>query len=365
MPWINYEAPTPPLELRDEMVESATASVGYYIMLGLSASLATLGLIADSAAVIIGAMIIAPLMNPIIAHSFALARSNIKIWSRSLFSMVTGIVLVLGVSYGIASLVGFQLQGREILSRGNPNLLDLGIAIASGIAGAIALSRRKIANALPGVAISVALVPPLCTAGISFATGHAAVRDPNFSNLDQVPYVEWGALLLFFTNFAAILVFGSIVFFVQGYGKIRPIGLGAFVPLLLIISLTFPLTKKFSRFSSRGQTMEVLRELSALFPHWEESSLSRMRVEEDGEGLVVRLRVEAPAGTITVRDRDAIASALSETFGRPVRVEIRLLEYYQVEDPPAAGSVTTDAPAEEKNGVVPVEELRGKAPSGE
>ena len=111
--------------------------------------------------------------------------------------------------------------------------------------------------------------------------------------------------------------------------------------------------------------MEVLRELSALFPHWEESSLSRMRVEEDGEGLVVRLRVEAPAGTITVRDRDAIASALSETFGRPVRVEIRLLEYYQVEDPPAAGSVTTDAPAEEKNGVVPVEELRGKAPSGE
>ena len=224
--WIQYEPPTPALELRDEMEVAATPSVGFYIMLGMSAVLATLGLIADSPAVIIGAMIVAPLMNPIIAHSFSLARSNRKIWIKSGFSIFTGIALVLCISYLLARVVGFQLQGREILSRGNPNLLDLGVAIASGVVGAVAWSRRRIANALPGVAIAVALVPPLCTAGIAFAMGAEATRDPNFSNLDRVDEVGMGALLLFFTNLGAILVFGAVVFFLQGYGKLRPTGLG-------------------------------------------------------------------------------------------------------------------------------------------
>jgi uncharacterized hydrophobic protein (TIGR00271 family) len=332
MRWISYESPTPPLELRDEMEVAATASVGFYFMLALSASLATLGLITDSSAVIIGAMIIAPLMNPIIAHSFSLARSNRNIWFRSLFSILSGIVLVVAVSYSIASLVGFQLQGREILSRGNPNLLDLAIAIASGMAGAFACSRRKIASALPGVAIAVALVPPLCTAGIAMAMGSDGVRNPNFSNLDEVRHVEWGALLLFFTNFAAILVFGAAVFFVQGYGKLRLTGLVFFLPLLLIIALAFPLARKFDNFSSKGRAVEVLRRLSLNFPDWDDAHLSRMRVEEDESGMVVRLRIEAPAGAIDLTDRDRIAEELSTHFGKPVEVQINLLEYQLLED---------------------------------
>ena len=324
------------------MFDAAAPSVGYYILLALSACLATLGLIADSSAVIIGAMIIAPMMNPIIAHSFALARSNREIWLKSAFSMSTGIVLVLGVSYSIALLVGFQLQGREILSRGNPNLIDLGVAIASGAAGAFAWSRSKIASALPGVAIAVALVPPLCAAGISFAMGGNAIRDPNFSNLDQVYDVHWGALLLFFTNFAAILVVGAIVFFAQGYGKFRPTGLLFAIPLLIMILLAFPLARKSGQFSNRGQTVKVLRELSKQFPNWDDARLNRLRVEEDddGETLVVRLRLEAPAGMFQHSDGDAIGAALSEHFGRSVRVEMYVSEYRLLE-------AAEDAPQEE------------------
>ena len=80
------------------------------------------------------------------------------------------------------------------------------------------------------------------------------------------------------------------------------------------------------------RAMEVMRELSVLYPHWEDSILSRMRVEEDGNGLMVKLRVEAPPGTITVQDRDALAAELTESFGRPVRVQIRLLEYNLLQD---------------------------------
>ncbi|MGI9244512.1 MAG: DUF389 domain-containing protein [Verrucomicrobiales bacterium] len=327
MTWITYEPPTPPLELRDEMEIAATASIIYYILLALSAAIATMGLILDSSAVIIGAMIIAPLMNPIIAHSFSLARSNRKIWALSLFSIVSGILVVLTVSYSVAFVVDFQLQGREILSRGNPNLLDLGIAIASGIAGAIAWSQRRIASALPGVAIAVALVPPLCTAGIAFASGDKGMRDPNFTNLERVESVEWGALLLFFTNLAAILVFGAAVFFIRGYAKYRPIGLGLIAPLLLVILLAFPLSRKFNGFFLKGRSVDVLRELALDFPDWDEAQLTRIRIGDDAGTMVVNMRVEAAAGVIGPLQRKLMADALSAHFARPVKVRIKVFEY--------------------------------------
>ena len=323
------------------MESAASPSMSFYVLLSLSSSLATLGLIADSSAVIIGAMIIAPLMNPIIAHSFSLARSNRSIWLRSSFSMASGIILVLGTSYLLASFVGFQLQGKEILSRSNPNLIDLGVAIASGIAGAIAWSRGKIANALPGVAIAVALVPPLCTAGIGFSMGDSAFRDPTYSNLDSVDSVQWGALLLFFTNLGAILVFGALVFFIQGYGKLRFTGLAFFLPVILIVFLTFPLTRKFTQFSDRGRTLQVLQQLSHEFPDWHSTRLRGLRVRDShdtGETLVI-LRVDAPAGILTNEDGERISEALSEHFDRAVKVELYVSEYHLLQ-------ASEEAPAE-------------------
>ena len=255
---ISYEPPTPPLELRDEMDVAATASVGFYIMLALSATLATLGLIANSAAVIIGAMIIAPLMNPIIAFSFSCARGNWRILRKAAFSVATGIVVVLFVSILVTKIVGSRMEGAEVLSRSHPNLIDLGVAIASGIAGAIAWSRRKISNALPGVAIAVALVPPLCTVGIGLALGSSAVRDPLHPHLVEVQNIEFGAALLFLTNFVAILLFGGLVFLVQGYGRLRRAMIGLTISLVAIVVLGFPLASSFKDFLLRSRVMETL-----------------------------------------------------------------------------------------------------------
>ena len=203
------ESPIPVADLSKSLEVSSLPSSGFYLMLALSTAIATLGLIMNSAAVIIGAMIIAPLMNPIISLSYASVRGENILIMRSLLTLVTGILLVLIVSYATTSLVGSRVIGNEIISRINPSLLDLGIAIGAGTAGAYALTRSKIGNALPGVAVAVALVPPLCVTGIGLAFGVQGVIDPGSELSQPHASISFGAFLLFLTNLAAILFFGK------------------------------------------------------------------------------------------------------------------------------------------------------------
>ena len=217
--WLRWEPPIPPEELAEGMESAAAPSVDFYLPLLVSAILATLGLIANSVAVIIGAMIIAPLMNPIVALSYAIARGNRSLFFNAVLSILTGIVLVIAASWGVTRLLNYQLLGDEIVSRGTPNLIDLGIAIASGIAGSIAWSRRRIASALPGVAIAVALVPPICVTGIGLALGDAALLDGAPDPIKNDYELEAGSFLLFLTNFTAVIFCGSVVFLIQGYGR--------------------------------------------------------------------------------------------------------------------------------------------------
>ena len=326
---IKYEAPVPPEDLRSGMIEAATASVGFYIMLGLSTCLATLGLIANSAAVIIGAMIIAPLMNPIIACSFSLARGNLEIFVKSLFTIFTSVCMVLVISMTITWLMGYQLTGAEILARGNPNLIDLGVAVVSGIAGAIAWTRKKISNALPGVAMSIALVPPLCAAGIGLALGQSNMRDPLHSDLDEIASIEWGAMLLFLTNFSAILLFGGVVFLIQGYGLWKKSSLRLGAALALTAVLVVPLTTAFGKIRARSKVMAVLQEIAEENFDWQRAHLTKaqIQIDEHDDTMIVLLRVSALEGTIDQTDIDIMKAALSAAFQRDVEVELVLVEF--------------------------------------
>ena len=163
------DSPIATEELEQMLEVGAIASFRFYLMLGLAAAIATLGLIANSSATIIGAMIIAPLMNPIVSFSYAMVKLRHQLLGKSALTLLTGIFWVILVSFLITELIGIRIASSEILARANPNLLDLAVAMASGTAGAFALTRRSIGNALPGVAIAVALVPPLCVVGIGIA----------------------------------------------------------------------------------------------------------------------------------------------------------------------------------------------------
>ncbi|UCE88503.1 MAG: TIGR00341 family protein [Pseudomonadota bacterium] len=198
-------------ELEDKLFfegDSAQRHVGQFsLLLCLSAVIATPGIIADSTATVVGAMIIAPLMIPIVATTAALMMGHAQRAWRSILLVVAGTLGVIIVSAGLGSLglhvIDFDTNS-QITTRVVPRVLDLVIALAAGTAGAYAISRKEIADSIPGVAISIALVPPLCVVGISLAAGQWADA--------------WGALLLFLTNLLSILLAGGAVFALLGLG---------------------------------------------------------------------------------------------------------------------------------------------------
>ena len=182
---------------------SARPTVDYYILIALAAIIAAFGLIVNSAAVVIGAMLVAPLMSPIVGTGLAMVLGDTRFLRLTLGAVLRGSLLAIfvGIIVGIFQ-IGNPLTG-ELLARTQPSLLDLAIAWFSGMAAAFALSRSNAAGALPGVAIAAALVPPLATVGVTFTAGF---------------FVQsLGALLLFVTNFVAIGTATALVFIILGF----------------------------------------------------------------------------------------------------------------------------------------------------
>ena len=159
----------------NEMAESSTPGFDFYLLIILSCTIATLGLVTNSSAVIIGAMLIAPLMTPILGLSMSSLTGRQVLFRRSILSILSGAFLAIVLS-AIITFLAYRIPygipeslPSEILSRTKPSPLDLGIALAGGAAAAYALAHPRLTATLPGVAISTALMPPLCTTGIGLA----------------------------------------------------------------------------------------------------------------------------------------------------------------------------------------------------
>jgi uncharacterized hydrophobic protein (TIGR00271 family) len=180
------------------------ASLNYALELLLSAGIATLGLVLNSPAVVIGAMLISPLMGPILAAGLALAAADLYLGIKALLGIVLSSVCAVTFAAILVWLMPFQSVTNEILARTQPNLLDLGVALLSGLAGSIVVCRGGGGGgvtALPGVAIAVALMPPLCSVGFGIGSGFSW------------PIIQ-GAGLLFITNLVAITASAFVVFWV-------------------------------------------------------------------------------------------------------------------------------------------------------
>lgn len=185
-------------ELIWEGQKNSQATVDYIVMIILSAFLASLGLLLDSVAVIIGAMLVAPLMSPLGALSTGLASGQLVITRRAAFSLIQGVLLALLVSVVAGSILLIDVPTPEMTSRGNPTLLDAAVALVSGLVAAYAIARKEVPAALAGVAIAAALMPPICTIGLGIALGDLQLAA--------------GASLLFTANIVFIVVSQYIVF---------------------------------------------------------------------------------------------------------------------------------------------------------
>ena len=198
------------IEIYTQLSTSASLSdLVYWLQLFASAGIATLGLVMNSTAVIIGAMLISPLMAPILSAGLALATGDLTLGIRSVANLFLSTLLGVGVAIILVALLPFKDLTPEILARTTPSTLDLVIALFSGAIGAIAICRdvKGVATSIPGVAIAVALMPPLCVIG--FGLGY-------FVSLGDWKGMEIarGGGLLYLTNLVAITFTAMLVFVV-------------------------------------------------------------------------------------------------------------------------------------------------------
>lgn len=216
--------------MHDEIDEGVRLmSTPYWMLILLSVGIATLGLITNSPAVIIGAMLVSPLMAPIIALGISVAVTDLYLGVKSLLVLMISIIASILIAAFLTLIVPISEPTSEILSRTNPTFLDLGIAIFSGGVAALSSVRSKGEEILgkvgAGAAIGVALMPPLCVVG--FGMG----KDFNTE-------IMWGSFLLFMTNMAAIVLVSALFYYF------------AFA--------SFGITKLFSRFSRERSKEDVL-----------------------------------------------------------------------------------------------------------
>lgn len=186
---------------------TSLGDVSYWLQLLFAAGIATLGLALNSPAVIIGGMLISPLMGPILAAGLALASGDIILGIRSLLNLTLSCLLAIAFAVFLVSLLPFKEMTNEIAARTQPTTLDLAVALFSGAIGSIAICKevKGVVTSIPGVAIAVALMPPLCVVGygigISFSLGAS-----------QGMQVARGGGLLFLTNLVAITFTAMVVF---------------------------------------------------------------------------------------------------------------------------------------------------------
>ncbi len=189
-------------QLSDEIGKLSTPHSAFYLLVVLSSVIASFGLLANSTAVVIGAMLVAPLMGPIFGIAFALATADNSLLVKSVAAEAAGVVLAVGLAWLIGLLPPHPDFGPEILSRTAPTVYDIAVAVASGLAGSFALADKRVSPALPGVAIATAIVPPLSAAGLCFSAGRVDLAV--------------GALLLFFANLLAIELTAVAYFTILG-----------------------------------------------------------------------------------------------------------------------------------------------------
>lgn len=285
--------------------------VRFTVLLMLAAAIATFGLYADSVAAVIGAMIVAPLMLPIMGLAFAISIGDRRGVVTSIAVALGGILTAIGVGYLLSFLVPsvFDLTANtQIMARTAPRLIDLLAALATGLAGAFAIGRKDVSDTLPGVAIAISLVPPLANVGILLGSGR--------------PDLATGSMLLFVTNYFAILLTGSFVFGLMGFPNAALAG-------------TSPRMKRMAVVTVVIMTMVVALPLGYHSLQVFVDNAVEERVAEQTErwldGSNYRLVSVASAdqridvvisGSGTIPADEVLAWRLSgETFGRSVRVE--------------------------------------------
>ncbi|MDD2789714.1 MAG: TIGR00341 family protein [Sulfurimonas sp.] len=294
-------------ELFLSLKESARFSYVYLTLMILSTLLATTGLFANSAPVIIGAMILAPLMAPIISLSMGIVRSEKTLVNNSIRSLIIGVFMALLFSCVYTLIIPLEQITQEMQGRVHPNLLDLLVAIFSGIAGAYANSKEEVAKSLAGVAIAVALVPPLSVTGIGIGLG----------NWDVI----YGSFLLFTTNLIGITLSAALTFVVLGYAPISRGKKGLYYTSALLVIITLPLLLSFYKMVEKNNYMKTLKSVKMIKIHDKDVELLIRDIEIQEDVIVADVETIA-SNALSNGDFTAVKENLEKRLDKKLELKI-------------------------------------------
>jgi uncharacterized hydrophobic protein (TIGR00271 family) len=295
----------------------------FWMLLLLAAVIASAGVVSNSTATVIGAMIVAPLMTPILGTVVAVALADApNLWRCGLL-VVAGAATVVALSWLLGHLVPFPVvsaTNSQVAQRVSPTLVDLIAALATGAVGAVALARSDISDTLPGVAIAISLVPPLCVVGLTLESG--------------APHQSVGALLLFVTNVAAILASGIVVLGLYRVSRLVAVtdfrrGVAVTLVGVLLVLVVIPLA-----INSRRTDATTVRQqdVQAVAQHWaDKAGWAVVAVGASGKQILIRATGPDPAPSTATLRQDLDDAGLSSV---PARVSLAPATYQAV---PAAG----------------------------
>ncbi len=303
---------------------ASRGNVDFNVMIALAAAIAALGELLNSPAVVIGGMLVAPLMSPVIALGLGIVHGDVRLLRLSAVSVLRGSLIAVAVG----ALIGLVIPGAdvtaEIASRTSPSLLDLGVAFAAGAAGAFALSREHLSASLPGVAIAAALVPPLAAIGLG-----VALRDPS---------VGGGAGLLFMANLVSIAAAAGLVFLLVGYRpepqhalRLRVFSRGFTAIALLVIAVSVPLTwltaSSLQSARTEAAAKAAVKAGVAAVPGLRSTGFVLDHTADGTLHVTVELETPAPLSPDQAR---AVERGMEDSMGQPLDVTLRLIQVTEV-----------------------------------
>ena len=288
----------------------------FWALLVLATVIATSGVISDSTATVIGAMIVAPLMTPILGMVLSVVAADVANLVRSVLLVLGGAAVVVLVAWIIGKLIPFPVTAAtnaQVAGRIHPHLIDMIAALATGAVGSFALVRSDISDTLPGVAIAISLVPPLAVVGLTLESGR--------------PHESSGAALLFLTNVVAILLSGLVV---MAMYRVRSVAIRGPAPsrlssraatifvVVAVIALLIPLAATSERITTealdRANVAPVANTWAAK-RGWEIVS-----VDAEAGGVLVRA-----TGPLPIPDPHSLRAALDAHGFRSVSVQLELV----------------------------------------
>lgn len=322
-------------EIRVTIEANALPSKMYFVMNVLSAIIASYGLITNSAAVVIGAMLVAMMLGPITGVALAIIDYRMPLLRKSLFTVAAGGFLVIFVGFVVGWLHKGQPLTAEVLSRTQPTSMDLMIALAGGTAGAYAMVSPHLSVAVVGVAVATALVPPLASSGILFANGEMTLG--------------FGAALLALTNIIAIQFTNAMVLWFLGFRRLVDDDYKSntyltflrrnAVTLLLLIGLGIYLTINLNT-NARQQTFEnnVKETINSYFLD-KGNVLTNTQFDNTDSHQTIRavIRGETTPNSYDVRQIEAVITQnMADNFPDylPVKLQLRYLPVQVIESDP-------------------------------